>query len=48
VLLFPLATRVPALAALALVTAIWVALHAYELVWWRESRAETRSIATSS
>jgi low temperature requirement protein LtrA len=48
VLLFPLATRVPALAALALVTAIWVALHAYELVWWRESRAETRSIVTSS
>jgi len=47
-LLFPLATRVPALAALALVTAIWVALHAYELVWWRESRAETRSIVTSS
>jgi low temperature requirement protein LtrA len=48
VLLFPLATRVPALASLALVTAIWVALHAYELVRWRESRAQTRSIVTSS
>ena len=31
-LLLPLATVVPALAALALVTAVWLALHAYELV----------------
>jgi low temperature requirement protein LtrA len=38
--LFPLATAVPALAALALVTVVWLALHAYELLWWRESRAE--------
>ena len=47
-LLLPLATVVPALAALALVTAVWVALHAYELVWWREARAESRSVLTSS
>jgi len=43
VLLLPVATVVPALAALALVTAVWVALHIYELVWWREARAESRS-----
>jgi len=34
---------VPALAALALVTAVWVALHAYEIIWWREARARTRA-----
>jgi hypothetical protein len=44
----PLATVVPALAALALVTAVWLALHAYELVWWREARAESRSLLASS
>jgi low temperature requirement protein LtrA len=43
VLLLPVATVVPALAALGLVTAVWVALHIYELVWWREARAESRS-----
>jgi low temperature requirement protein LtrA len=43
-LVFPLATAVPALAALALVTVIWLALHTYELVWWREARAESRSM----
>ena len=47
-LLLPLATAVPALAALALVTAVWLALHAYELVWWREARAESRSVLASS
>jgi low temperature requirement protein LtrA len=46
-LLLPLATRVPALAVLALVTAVWLALHAYELVWWREARAESRSVLSS-
>ena len=40
---FPLAQAVPALAALALVAAVWVSLHAYELVWWREARAESRA-----
>jgi low temperature requirement protein LtrA len=46
-LLLPLAMVVPALAALALVTAIWLGLHAYEFVWWREARAESRSMLTS-
>jgi len=41
--LLPVALTVPALAALSLVTAVSVALHAYELVWWREARAETRA-----
>jgi low temperature requirement protein LtrA len=47
-LLLPLATVIPALAALALVTAVWVGLHTYELVWWREARAESRSLLLSS
>jgi low temperature requirement protein LtrA len=46
-LLLPVATMIPALAALALVTAVWLALHTYELVWWREARAESRSVLTS-
>jgi low temperature requirement protein LtrA len=48
VLIIPLATVVPALAALALVTAVWLGLHTYELVWWREARAESRSMLASS
>ena len=47
VLLLPVATMVPALAALALVTAVWIGLHAYELVRWRDARAESRSVLTS-
>jgi low temperature requirement protein LtrA len=47
-LVLPLATVVPALAALGLVTAVWLGLHAYELVWWREARAESRSMLASS
>jgi low temperature requirement protein LtrA len=47
-LLLPIATAVPALVALALVTAVWLALHTYELVWWREARAESRSALASS
>jgi low temperature requirement protein LtrA len=47
-LVLPLATVIPALAALALVTAVWFALHTYELVWWREARAESRSMLASS
>ncbi|HEY3181300.1 MAG TPA: low temperature requirement protein A [Gaiellaceae bacterium] len=43
-LLFPVAAAVPALVALTLVTAVWVALHAYELIWWREARARTRAL----
>jgi low temperature requirement protein LtrA len=46
-LVLPLATAVPALAALGIVTAVWVALHTYELVWWREARAESRSMLAS-
>jgi low temperature requirement protein LtrA len=43
VALLPVALVVPALAALALVAAVWVALHAYELIWWRDVRAKTRA-----
>jgi low temperature requirement protein LtrA len=46
--ILPVATAVPAIAALALVTAVWAALHTYELVWWREARAESRSTLASS
>jgi low temperature requirement protein LtrA len=46
-LVLPLATVIPALAALAVVTAVWLALHAYELVLWREARAESRSLLAS-
>jgi low temperature requirement protein LtrA len=41
-LLIPVALVVPALVALALVTGVWVSLHAYELIWWRDARAEAR------
>ena len=44
----PLATVVPMLAALALVTAVWLALHAYELLRWREARAHARAMLASS
>jgi low temperature requirement protein LtrA len=42
-LLLPVALVVPALLTLALVTAVWVAFHAYEIIWWREARARTRA-----
>jgi low temperature requirement protein LtrA len=47
-LLLPIAIVVPALVALALVAAVWVALHAYEIIWWREARAETRALRASA
>jgi low temperature requirement protein LtrA len=47
-LLWPVATKVPGLAALALVTAAWLALHTYEFVFWRAARAESRSLIVSS
>ena len=47
-LLFPVAPAVPALVALTLVTAVWVALHAYEIIWWREERARTRALRVRS
>jgi low temperature requirement protein LtrA len=43
-LLIPLALVVPAIVTLALVAAVWVALHAYEIIWWREARARTRAL----
>jgi low temperature requirement protein LtrA len=43
-LLWPVAVVVPALVALTLVTVVWVALHAYEFIWWREARAQTRAL----
>jgi low temperature requirement protein LtrA len=41
--LLPVATAVPALAALGLVAAVCVALIAYEVLWHRESRAWIRA-----
>jgi hypothetical protein len=43
-LVLPAAMSIPALAALALVTGVWLGLHVYELWWWREARAESRSV----
>jgi low temperature requirement protein LtrA len=45
--LLPVATTVPALVALGLLTVVWLGLHTYELVWWREARAESRALITS-
>ena len=42
-LLWPVAILVPALVALTLVTIVWVGLHAYEIIWWRGARAQTRT-----
>jgi low temperature requirement protein LtrA len=47
VLLTPAAVALPALAALALVAAVWLGLHAYELIRWREERARRRSEAAA-
>jgi low temperature requirement protein LtrA len=44
--LTPVALAVPAIVALTLVGALWVALHTYELIWWREERARTRAQRT--
>jgi len=43
-LLWPVAVVVPAFAALTLVAIVWVGLHAYEIIWWREARADTRAL----
>jgi low temperature requirement protein LtrA len=43
-LLMPIALVVPALVALALIAAVWVALHAYEIIWWREARTQARAL----
>jgi low temperature requirement protein LtrA len=42
-LLIPVATTVSALVTLWLLVAVWVGLHAYELIWWREARGRTRA-----
>ena len=47
-LLWPVALVVPALAALALVAAVSVALHAYEIIWWREARAQARALRVAA
>jgi low temperature requirement protein LtrA len=39
---YPVALSVPALVALTLIATVWIALHAYEIIWWREARAEAR------
>jgi low temperature requirement protein LtrA len=44
VALWPVALAVPALVTVALVAAVWVSLHAYELIWWREARAERHAM----
>jgi low temperature requirement protein LtrA len=44
VAVWPVALAVPALVTVALVGAVWVSLHAYELIWWREARAERRAM----
>ena len=47
-LLWPVAVVVPAIVALALVAIVWVGLHAYEIIWWREARAQTRALRVPS
>jgi low temperature requirement protein LtrA len=47
-LLTPVALSVSALVTLILVAVIWFALHAYELIWWREERARRRSARAES
>jgi len=42
-LLIPMALTVPAIGALGALAVVWIALHAYELIWWREVRAQTRA-----
>jgi Bacterial low temperature requirement A protein (LtrA) len=43
-LLWPVAVTVPALLALMLVAIVWIALHAYEIICWREARSQTRAL----
>jgi low temperature requirement protein LtrA len=41
---FPIALAVPALVALTLIATVWITLHAYEIIWWRDARAEARAL----
>jgi Bacterial low temperature requirement A protein (LtrA) len=43
-LLLPVALATPVVVALAIVAGVWIALHAYEIIWWREARARTRAL----
>ena len=47
-LLLPLAISVPALVALGAVAGLWLGLHGYELIWWREARARRRAPAVAA
>jgi low temperature requirement protein LtrA len=47
-LLIPVAMAVPASAAIALVSLIWLGLHGYELIWWREERSRRRADVVNS
>jgi hypothetical protein len=42
-LLTPAAASVSALVAVALVSVVWICLHAYELIRWRDQRARRRA-----
>jgi low temperature requirement protein LtrA len=44
-LLIPAAVSMPALVALGLVAVVWIGLHGYELLWWRDQRAQRRRAA---
>ena len=46
--LFPITLVTPAIAALAAVAAVWIGLHAYEIIWWREARTQTRALRTKA
>ena len=46
--LIPVAAHMSAVGALAVVTAVWVGLHAYELIWWRQERRDVRAVASAS
>jgi low temperature requirement protein LtrA len=47
-LLIPVAVVVPAIVSLALVAAVWVGLHTYEIVWWRDARLRTRALGSAA
>jgi low temperature requirement protein LtrA len=47
IVLFPIALVTPAIAALAIVAATWIALHTYEIIWWRDARTQTRALRTT-
>jgi low temperature requirement protein LtrA len=45
--LLPAARVVPGLVAVALVAVVFVVLHAYELIWYRDARAELRAAGST-